>query len=366
MTDCLLLFLGRSGGFDGWLRLDGGAVAGRGRGLDSVPPAVAATIAAIVPGDAVTLHWLDLPPGLAPAQAAAAARLAAADYSAQPLSDMHVAVGPPEGESGPRCIAIAASDSVAEWIERSRSAGFDPDLVVPETLLLAPPADGFARHERGPLSLYRAAADAFAIEPELAAPLLAGRPVADLDGEAFEDGLAASLDRPPVNLRQGAFARRRDWAVDRRLVRRLALLALAILLVTLFIQFAAILRYTLAADALESEARRVAAAALPRTPGVGDSSAELGRRLAALRGGGLGFSAIAAPVFAAVRDTPNVELAALAFSPDGSLRLTVQADTPASAAALARRVEAGGFAVESGPPRSGGGRQVSELMVRPR
>ena len=366
LTDVLLLFLGRAGGFDGWLRLSGGAVVARGQGLDGLPAAEAAGIAAVAPGDEVTLHWLDLPAGLAPAQAAAAARLAAAEYSAQPLSEMHVAVGAGADEAGLRCAALVAAPAMAEWLERLAAAGFDPELILPETLLLVPPAADLVRYDRGPVSLHRGVAEAFALEPELAAPLLAGRAVREIESEEFEAGLAAAVERPAVNLRQGAYARRRQWQLDRKLVRRLALLAALILVVTLAIQLAAIMRYTFAADTLESEARRVAAAALPRSPGVTDASAELDRRLADLRGGGVGFTAIAAPLFAAVRDTANAEIAALQFGPDGSLRATVQADTPATIAALARRIEASGFAAEPGPLRSGGGRQIAELTVRPR
>jgi general secretion pathway protein L len=364
LTDALLLFLGRAGGFERWLRLEGGAVAGRGRGDSLPPPPSGTTVAAIVPGDSVALHRLDLPAGLAPAQAAAAARLAAVDHSAQPVSDLHVAVGA-AGE-GLRCVAIASSACMTDWLERCLAAGFDPDLILPETLLLPAPEEGFVRCDRGTLSLYRSASDAFAIEPDLAAPLLAGSAVRDLDSDSFEQGLAAAVGNPPVNLRQGAFARRRDLKLDRKLIRRLALLAAAILLVTLAIQFVSILRYTFAADALEREADRVAAVALPRNPGIRDAPADLGRRLGELRGGGLGFVATAAPVFAAIRDTANAELASLAFTPDGTLRANVQADNPATLSALARRIEASGFSVETGPPRGGGGRQVAELIVRPR
>lgn len=360
----MLIFLGRGEGFEGWLRLEQGEVAARGQGLPPVPDG--AQIAAIVPGDSVTLYWLDLPAGLTPAQAAAAARLAAAEHSAQPAGELHVAVGPATGEDGLRCVGLVSASAMAEWMARLTEAGLDPDLVTPETLLLATPEDGLARHERGTLSLCRGATEAFAAEPELANLVLGGRSAAILDGAAFEAGLAEAAASPTLDLRQGAFARRRSWQVDRALVRRLALLVLLILLATLAVQAAAILRYTFAADALEAEAGTIAAAALPRSTGIADASAELDARLAELRGGGIGFTAIAAPVFAAIRDTANAELAALAFSPDGSLKVTVQADTPATIAAVAGRIEGAGFEVDGGVLRSGGGRQISDLTVQPR
>jgi general secretion pathway protein L len=365
VTEALLLFLGRHGGIDGWLRLEDGAVVARGPG-DALPPTGAGeTVAAVVPGDAVTLHWIELPAGLAPAQAAAAARLMAAEFSAEALPQMHVAVGR-EVEAGLRCVALASVPAMAEWLGRLQAAGVDPDLMLPEPLLLQPPEEGVRRYDRAGLSLYRGPTEALAMEPATAGLILAGREPATIDRNAFEGGLAEAVARPLVDLRQGAFARRRQWKMDARLVRRLALLGVAILFVTLAIQFAAILRYTFAADALEAEARRAAAAALPRNAGVTDASAELGERLSELRGGGVGFSAIAAALFGAVRETANAEVSAIVFNPDGSLRATVQADAPATLAALGERIEAEGFAVRSGALRSGGGRQVADLTMRPR
>jgi general secretion pathway protein L len=362
----LLLFLGREGGFDGWLLLEEGLVAARGHGLDGAPPpSPGLTVAGIVPGEEVTLHWLDLPIGLAPAQAAAAARLAVAAHSAQSLADVHVAVGPERGEA-PRCVALCSHSAMAEWLVRIVEPGYDPGLLLPETLLLPEPEQGLVRHDRGALSVYRGPAEAFALEPNLAGLVLAGRDAPALDADSFEAGLAEAIGRPAVNLRQGPFARRRRLQVDKPLVRRLALLTAAILFASLAIQLVAILRYTFAADALEREARLVAAHALPRNAGITDPSAELGVRLTELRGGGIGFTAIAAPVFAAVKSTANAEISALAFSPDGSLKVTVQADSPATIATLSERIEAAGFAVEEGVLRGGGGRQVSDLMVRPR
>ena len=161
-------------------------------------------------------------------------------------------------------------------------------------------------------------------------------------------GSPTALEQAPLDLRQGPFARRRDWRVAPARARRLAVLAAALLLVSLAVQVAAIARYSFAADSAEAETRRIAAAALPRSPGVADPQAALTQRLAELRGGGAGFGATAGALFEAVKATPNVELTALAFAPDGLLRATVQADTPAAIEALRQRVEASGFAAEAG------------------
>jgi general secretion pathway protein L len=370
-SDAILIFLDRHNEIEEWLHLRGGVVAARGADLEAAPaladPETGDTlrVIAIVPGDAVTLHWLEVPAGLAPAQAIAAARLMAADVSAQPVPDMHVAVGPEASDEPARAVALVPAITMAGWIGRLQAQGLDPDLVLPEPLLLPRPQEGFVRHDRGPLPLFRGRSDAFSVEPELAGLVLANADVVSLDAAQFEAGIAEAVAHPPVNLRQGAFAKRRRWKLEWKLIRRLVSLALGILLITLAIQVVSILRYTYAADALEVEANRVAARALPRVT-VSNAPAQLERRLTELGGAGGGYSDIAAAVFAAVRDTPNAELTGLIFDPGGSLRATVQADSPATLTAFQERIGASGFTVEAGPLRTAGGRPVAELTVRAR
>ncbi len=295
--------------------------------------------ALVVPGSEVAIHWLDLAEGLAPAQAAAAARLMLADASAASLGDMHVAIGRPERGLTP--VALAPNERMAEWIAT------DPDIVIPSPLLLLPPAEGLVRRDGGAVPDYRGQAAAFSVEPELAALLAGGAPVTAIDDETFAAGLGAALADPVVNLRQGPFARRRQWKVDRGSLRRIALLALALIAATLILQVATIMRYAFAADALEAEAAEISASA----PAAGDA--------------GPGFAPLAAILFDSVRAIPNVELTRIDYRPDGSLSAIVQVDSPATLAIFRRHVEASGAAVEAGALQSGGARPSAELVLRP-
>lgn len=366
MREALLLFLARDGGIDGWIRLAEGVVAERGAGANGAEGHRSAPVVAVAPGEAVTLRWLELPGGLSPAQAAGAARLMAAELSAQPVGDLHVAVGRDAGDGAARCVGLVPMATMRGWLDGLEGAGFDAERIVPETLLIPAPEEGLATWDSGLLRLYRGRDEAFAAEPELGDMLLAGRTAVPVDPDSFAAGLAGALDRAPLDLRQGPFGRRRDWRVAPARARRLVALTAALLLISLVIQVALIARYIFAADAADAETRRIAAAALPRSPGMADPQAALTQRLAELRGGGAGFRATAGTLFEAVKATPNIELTALAFAPDGLLRATVQADSPAAIEALRQRVEASGFAAEAGAPRSGGARPVAELMVRPR
>ncbi len=370
VNDALLIFLGRREGVDGWLRLRDGAVVARGTGLEGLPDLAdpqtgdPLRIVAAVPGDAVAIHAFEIPAGLAPAQAAAAARIMAAEVSAQPVSDMHVAVGREREGETLRFAALVPALAMADWLGRLQAQGLDPDSLVPEPLLLAPPEEGFRRYDRGELPLYRGRHEAFSVEADLAALVIRDAAVETIGDEAFEGGLADAVAAPAVDLRQGAFAKRRRWAIDCKRVRRMALVAAGILLLTLAIQVASIFRYTFAADALEAETAELAAGVLPGSGPVTDPARQLESRLAELGGGGAGFDALASGLFAGIRATPNVQLTALIFDREGSLRATVQGDTPAAFSALEQRIEASGFEVDVGPARSGGGRPTAELTVR--
>lgn len=361
----VLLFLGRDSPADGWLRLDEEERVERATAAAPLVLAPEDRLIAVAPGDSVTLRWLDLEAGLTPVQAAAAARLLLADQSAEPIAEMHVAVGREVAEEPGRSVALVPAAAMSEWLRSLEAVGLDPAAIVPEPLLLPVPDDGLVRYDRDGLSVFRAQSEGFAIEADTAELLVAGRPVAAIDRSLVERGLSALAGDPLLDLRQGPFARRRQVRLDPALVRRLATLTAALLLVTLAIQLASILRYTLGADALEAETRQVAAHALPRNPGVTNPSGELADRLVELRGGGAGYDATASALFDAIKATPNVELNGLSFSPDGSLRATLAADNQAVLEDIGRRVEASGFVAELGPPRSGGGRRVADLTVRP-
>src|SRR3712207_35762 len=242
----------------------------------------------IVPGTEVSIHWVDLGEGLTDAQAAAAARLMLSDATAEPLSEMHVAVG--RGEDGLTPVALASNRRMEEWIAS------DPDIILPSPFLMKAPDRGLVRRDLVPVPDYRGRAAAFSAEPELAAMLVGDQPVLSADEAAIEGALGDLLQNPPINLRQGPFARRRQWKLQAPRLRRTAMLAIALALLSLAVQVATILSYTFGADRIEAEAEALQGA------GPGDA-ANAGPR----------FGAAAAILFEAVRVTPNVELSRIEY-----------------------------------------------------
>lgn len=341
-----------------WWRVADDRVADEGEGL---PDPSDEPVVAVAPADAVTLHWADLP-SRSPAQAQAAARVLIGDASAG-TGDLHVAVGPDIG--GDRAIAVVGGGRMAGWLADMARAGIDPAAMIPAPLLLPEPEEGFVRADLAGQGIVRGRATGFADEARLTDLVTGGvAPVTLPRGEVVA-AAAAALAARPLDLRQGAFARRRRRAIDWALVRRLAVLGGLVLLATLAIDLVRIARYSIGADTVEAQAAVIARQGLARNAGEGDAARMLGERLSRLRGPGMGFSATAAAVYAVVQTVPESDVTALAFQPDGALRVSLSLPGEAQANAMRVQLERAGLSVEPGTFQAAGGRVTGDLTVRP-
>jgi len=355
-----LLFLPAGDAGFRWMRFGDAGLLARGEGI----PAGDEPVVAVVPGDAVTLHWADLP-ARSTAQAAAAARIVAAEASAAPPGELHVAVGEAEGrgDGTDRAIAVVGAAAMRDWMDMLARAGVDPVALVPAPLLLPRPEEGFVQATVAGQALVRGRTSGFADEAPLTELVTRGEPLTPIEREPLDAALAAAAASPALDLRQGPFARRRRFAIDWRLIRRLAVLGAAILGVTFAISLVRVAKYSFAADALEARADALAATGLPRGETVTDADRQLGERSGRVIGPGLGFSTTVAAAFAAVRNVPGTEVTAIDFAANGDLRLTVSTEREALATDLKRALEAAGFTVRASVFQSAGGRVSGELTV---
>ncbi len=362
----LLLYLG-AGGHAPWLRLAEGQVVARGVDFAAIParaedPDGDETIVGIVPGADVAIHWVDLP-DLAGPQALAAAKLMASEVSAERLDNLHVALSGHNDTGDERIMGVVGADRMTAWIAQAQAAGFDPDAMVPETLLLIPPEDGLVTTEAGDMILARGKRQAFATEPELL-PVLAGDlPLLPVSADEIESRLGDVLSTWPLDLRVGIFKKRRRWRIDWPLVRRLALLGALCFAVNALIQLTLIAQYNAAADRADARTAAIARATLPRTTRVTDPRGQLAARLSELRGGGVGLSATLGGVFEALRSAPTVEVQALQFDPSGTLRVTLSGTGPGDFTPVRTALDARGLVTEAGDPRASGARQVVEYRI---
>ena len=339
-----------------WMRIGADARVEHG---DGVPDDRGDTVA-VAPADAVTLHWAELPARSA-AQAVAAARLLAGEASAGPVAELHVAVGD-EGVAD-RPIGVVGAGRMRAWLDALAEQGIDPVAIVPAPMLLRRPDTGYVRGEIGGQGVVRGASSGFADEARLTDLVTSGVAPETLDRDALAAGIAAGATHPVLDLRQGMFARRRRRSLDWALIRRLAVMALVILAVTLAIDLVKIVKYDVAATALEDRADALARTGLPRGESVNDADRQLDERLARLRGPGQGFSATAAAVYAAVRSVPGSEITGIDFGAGGTLRVSLATDREAAVLDVKRAIEALGYKVDSGVFQSAAGRVSGEMTV---
>jgi general secretion pathway protein L len=351
----LILFIAPDDRLDSWWLVEGGKVIERGAADAVLPEALPERVVAVAPAEAMTVHVAELG-SLATQQARTAARLLVAETSVVPVETQHVAVGEPDGSD--RTVAVIGNGRMSAWLDSLQSRGIDPDALLAAPLLLRRPGDGFFRARIGAETVVRGRSAAFAEELGLTELLIGDAPIEDVDAEPL---ILAALDAPELDLRQGEFAKRRRFRIDWALTKRLAALGVAIAAVTLLIAIVQIVRYGFAADALDAEAQRVAAAAVPGARG--DPVAALQARLAARRGAGLGFTATAGALMTAVQAVPSVELASLTFESDGMLRATILAPGAAEAETLRARLRATGMTVEATPFASEAGRIRGEFRI---
>ncbi|SEM42537.1 general secretion pathway protein L [Sphingomonas gellani] len=353
-----LLFLPGDGTDWRWLRFADGMATGEGEGV----PEIADAVIAVAPAEDVTLHWAELP-SRSPAQAAAAARILVAEASAEPVGDLHVAVGEPDSGPGGRAVAVVSAGRMRDWLVQLAAIGVDPDAIVPASLLLPEPEQGFVRAAIAGRGLVRGASSGFADEPGFTELVTGGVALVDLDDEAREAGLIAATARPPLDLRQGAFARRRRFAIDWALVRRLVVLAGIALLLTLAVDVMRIVRLNLSADRAEMQADALARTGLPRGETVTDAGRQLDERLSRLRGPGRGFSESAAAVFAVIQAQQGAELTAMTFEPNGDLHIGLATQSEAGPTDVKRALEAAGLTVSASTFTASNGRVTGEMTV---
>jgi general secretion pathway protein L len=354
----LLIFLGQQP--EPWLRLGAAGVIARGDDAGGLPPGEDESIIAVVPGDAIVLHWVELP-RLAPAQAAAAARQLAADVTAGPIEAAHVALGEPDAE-GRRPLAVVDAALMRGWLDRLQALGLAADSIVPLPLLL-PASEGVTALATETLVNARGAHLAFAAEPDVAALILEGHARHDIDTAAFDAALPDSLAKAPINLRQGKFALRQAWRADRKQLRRLALMLGAAAVLWIVTGVVGLYEQRRAADRAVAQLVEAAAAVLPRGTAITYPQAQVAARLAALGGGDRSFSALTSQLMLALRDRPTMALRSLQYTSAGGLSAVVEADDADGGPALARALGEAGVPAVVANARLDGDKHVVDLLI---
>lgn len=312
-------------------------------------------VVAVVPAADAPLYRVDLP-ALSGAQARAAALLIAADNAAAPAADLHVGLGPRD-DAGAHVAAVVSIARMHHWVARCRDAGFVPDAILPATALLPAPETGFVAATVGGEAVLRGRDCALVDEPAMRLVL---------GGETVERVELPPLDRAAaeaaVDLAQGPFAPRRRIAIDRRRMRRIALFALAALLLYIAAGVVELIRLRQATAALNARAVAAASAALPGTE-IREPLAQLRAAALARGGGSRELMAMLGALQRGLAATPDAALAQIGWTGDGALVATVTAATPESIATVIGTLRSAGYVVPDTVAQPGVEGQRAELRI---
>lgn len=315
----------------------------------------------VTPGADTLARWLDLPDRNDVQARSSAAFLLQAEI-AQDGDDLHVAVG--AGDAGGQRLAVVTRlESVARWLDLARARGVEPVSMTPDYLMLPEPeGDNVVTAGFGGLTAVRGRSIGFALEPDLADTVIAGRPSRRLSMQDLESALAQRAATPPINLLQGAFGERPAAAPPGR-QRRLAILAVALLLSPLLLLLAQTGRDHLAAQAAENRIRSRLVAAYPADARAADPVAALQGRLDLLRRADR-FPDLAAGLFAVLEKTPGTQLDSLVYADDGDLRARVSYSNYSDIDQLRAAGRGLGLDIRQDSTVTEGARVTSELVVR--
>ncbi|CAN1558723.1 PulL Type II secretory pathway, component PulL [Caulobacteraceae bacterium] len=281
---------------------------------DAAPPETPMIDRVIVPGADVVARWLDLPEGNALQTRSAAAFLLEDDIAAEQEA-VHVSVGTLDA-NGRRLATLVGQARIQGWLAEAQARGVTPVSMTPDYLMLRPGLDGETLVAGfGGLLAVRGAELAFSAERPLAETILGDTPRRLLAFEELEPMLARSALEPEIDLLQGAFEPGRSppqW----RNPRRMALLALALLVSPVLLAGARIATDLITTRHMEGRAVASARVAWPRAiPADADIRtvrAHLAGKLTVDQ-----FPSLAAAFFTAVEQTPGAQIDRLAYGQDG-------------------------------------------------
>lgn len=316
---------------------------------------------AVVPGAAVTVHAVDLPPDASPRHALAGAAFALEDALAADPDDLHFALGLPGTDK--RLVAVADHAAMAAWTARLAGHGLMADLLVPDFLAMP---DGAAVLDG--VVLARTADGGFAAEAGLA-PWVLETDAADLpavSGRDFRAGAyAALLPGPAINLLQGRYAPRRDWGAALKPWRRAGALAAGVAAALLGSVAVEGVRLNRQAEAAAVQAEAVFRRALPEVTRVVNPRAQMRAYVQGVRGGADGFLALSEVVVGAAAAVEDAEVTSLRF--DGRRAEMAATLSLASFDGLERlktELTRRGGVVQEGGARQDGARILTDVTVR--
>lgn len=317
----------------------------------------AARVIGLVPASVcpVSFHTF---PDLTPAQAAAAARLAAQGAALGDPASLHCVAG--AGDPVP--VATVTHDQMRAWTTWCADQGVTLHALVPAALLV-PSGEGWTRAQLAGETVVRGPEHSFAADGDWAAAVLDGQAVSDVEPGVVNDRLLAWAQAVPLDLLTGTWRPARQWGIAPAMRRLLGRLALGLAIVTLAIPAVHYVRLHQAEGQADAAALATASKAGVSAPSASAAEAELDRRISAI-GGPLALSVPASALLSAMRDVPGVRAERLAHSGDGTLSLTLAAPRTEDINRVLIALQNQGYRITAQPMTAADGLQKGMITVR--
>jgi general secretion pathway protein L len=331
-----------------WLELAVGAVPPRVIGL---APAADVRLAFSTPAEGAA----------SPRQMATIARVGALEQSLGEPETLHSASVPLDDDPPAIVTAVVANSKMQEWLDWADSLVVRLDHIVPAAMVL-PLREQWTTVQIGSERILGRRGLVLPDEPALEDALLnEGERPAELDPQSLDLALVRLAAAPAPDLRTGRFARRRRIVIDRARVRELALLTLAIILVTTLIAVIEIVRLDRSRAALDAETLEIARAAAGASVTLEGAEAALAARAGPAAGGSL--SAGVAALLARLQPEQNVSLATLGYS-GGTLNFTLSGQGPDAINRVLLALQRDGYHVTAVPRTQSDGRTFADVTLR--
>lgn len=318
----------------------------------------AVVMAIVTPADTRCI-WSSLP-DLEPRQAEGVAKLNA---TGQSLGPVHVVARHIIDDAV--ITATISPATLAYGITRLLEHGLNPDIVIPAGLAIDAYPDQVVKAQFDGLTVLRGRTFAIPDEATLRDLLVGDVGVEEIDTTAVQAMLLTASERPLLNLREGAFAKRERtiWITpaQRRWMLRLlgALVVATILLVTVTLA-----KYW---SATGSENDRAVAAAQKIDPSIKDiaqAEAQLDR---ALQQKGLAkgrFTPLSAGLWRALKAAPNVSVRELRYGADGIFTIVLAAPNSDGINKALIAIQQDGYRVTATPRQDSSGATLVDLTMR--
>lgn len=339
----------------------GGYVLERGMlAVDAVERPEPMRTVAVAPGADVLIRWLDLPPGSAAQQRAAALWALKDDLAAAP-DRLSVALGPVPAAGEPRLVAVVSLSLLDAWGDYLAGLGVRADALVPDALTLTEPLDdSLTAVAFGPAVALRGRHFAASVQPDLVDLIAVGRRVEPVDDAAsVERALVQAALQPPLDLTP---ARVRERAESRRGWGRAMALAVAVVVSPLILMIAAAGRDEMAATQADDRARAEITRVDPELARTPDPVAALRGRVRAAPPPG-GVMAATAALFTAVEGVQDAELDMLVVDPEDGMKASVTHPDYGDVKVIDSAMRGAGLSVTETGTQDDAGRVVSDITI---